>query len=123
MNTYIFYTKLDSTSFAKYIDNITIIKDGFSIFAFFFGIFWLLYHKLWKSFFVLLGILIITSTLYNFGVIQHTSNMLVHLVISFYIAFNGNDILQEKLLKKGYKLKGLFIARSRESALLKFSRI
>ncbi len=106
---YAVYTKPDA-DLGKHAP--VLVKEGFNIFAFLFGAFWSLYHRLWLvSFMVLLfnGVLIYAGreqwlTEPSLAAIQMGFQMLMGL--------QGNDWREAKLRKKGYMLADVALAES-----------
>ena len=97
-----------------------VIKEGFCWPAFFFSIFWTLWHRLWI---VTLGLvaanLVISVLVFRIG-----TNEAVTIVVSFSIAlmlgFMGNDFLRSKLRKHGYTERSLVMGRTAEAAVRRY---
>ena len=98
------------------LSNCTLIQEKFSFTAFFLTLFWLLYHRLWGWTAFYISIIII-SFLYVTGFISESLKIFTILATSFYMGIFSSTILQKKLIKKGYSLKSVILANSRESAL------
>ncbi len=94
-------------------DSIVFVKEGFTIWGFLFGPLWLLYNRLWLAF-VLTVIFMagLAALLVQFG-LKDQSLVIVDVLVSLIIGFEGNDILRWSLQRKGYALLGSVAGRSR----------
>ncbi|MAI11779.1 MAG: hypothetical protein CBD27_07125 [Rhodospirillaceae bacterium TMED167] len=96
------------------------IKEGFCWPALFFSLFWSLWHRLWL---VALG-LIATNLAASVLVFQSGANQAVSIIISFGIAsllgFMGNDLRRAKLEWRGFRERGIVLARTAESAVRRY---
>ena len=96
------------------------IKEGFCWPAFFFSLFWTLWHRLWI---VTLG-LVAANLVISVLVFQIGTNEVVTIVVSFSIAlmlgFMGNDFRRSKLEKHGYTERGLVMDRTAEAAMRRY---
>ena len=96
------------------------IKEGFCWPAFFFSLFWALWHRLWLVALGLIGANLLISVL----VFQISTNEAVTIVVSFSIAlmlgFMGNDFRRSKLEKHGFTERGLVIGRTAEAAVRRY---
>jgi len=78
------------------------VREGFTIFAFAFTLFWALYHRLWKaSLIILLANLLLMALLRN-HLLSADSTAIVQLAMNVLIGFHANDWLRAKLKKRGY---------------------
>ena len=93
------------------------IKEGFCWPAFFFSVFWTLWHRLWL---VALG-LVAANLVISVLVFQIRTNEAVTIVVSLSIAlmlgFMGNDFRRSKLEKHGFTERGLVMDRTAEAAV------
>ena len=99
------------------------IKEGFCWPAFFFSLFWTLWHRLWT---VALS-LVIANLVISVLVFQIGTNEAVTIVVSFSIAlmlgFMGNDFRRSKLKKQGFIERGHVIDRTAEAAMRQYLEI
>lgn len=101
------------------IEDIILIKEGFSYPAFFFSGLWFLYHKMWKEFAVLalINILFAVSSKISSGF----DKAALEFAFIFIIALNANYWFCEKLLKtKNYEFIGLVFGDNAANAKLRF---
>ncbi len=96
------------------------IKEGFCWPAFFFSLFWTLWHRLWL---VALG-LVAANLLISVLASQIGTNEVVIIVVSFSIAlllgFMGNDFRRSKLEKLGFTERGLVMGHTAHAAIRRY---
>jgi hypothetical protein len=87
------------------VEDLVLLKEGFSWRAFIFNGLWFLYHKMWKE--------IIALILINFAfalftkVFSDSDKILLEIAFIFVVALNANYWLCDHLKKKGYEFVGL----------------
>ena len=110
----------DGDRFNRQISDMVPIKEGFCWPAFFFSLFWALWHRLWL---VTLG-LAAANVAAGVIVFQSGANEAVNIVISFGIAlllgFIGNDLRRAKLEWRGFREGGIVLARTSEAAVRRY---
>ena len=117
---FLVFAKMKSLEKDAVLQDCIFIRDKFSLIAFFFTFFWLLYHKLWNWVVLYLSVVIIATSLNVAHYIDDDFRALLLLFISLYVAVFASSILQRKLLKKDYSLKSIILADDHEAALSKF---
>jgi len=96
------------------------VKRGFSWPAFFFGVFWALYKRMWLVALALFGVAILFSIV-DQAVAE--SNLLLMAVsifsigFSIWVGFNANDWVRNHLIKQGYRHVGSVEAGSPKAAI------
>lgn len=88
------------------------VREGFNIFAFLFGAFWALYHRLWQPFFL---ILLLNGALMFAGkeqLISTTSLSILQLSVNVFFGLQGNDWIRSGLTRRGYILADVAVADS-----------
>ena len=102
------------------IEDVRLIKEGFSYLSFIFNIFWFLYQKMWKEsaalLMVAIGFLIFEESKFIYG----PSNILFAVIFIFMLAVNANHWLLEALKKRGYEFRGLVFGSSQIVAKMRF---
>jgi len=100
------------------IEDIIMIKEGFSWKAFIFNGIWFIYHQLWKE------IIILFSISLAFGFFAKLSNDFdkasLQLALFFMVALNANHWLCDSLKKKGYEFVGIVFGSNSTNAKLRF---
>lgn len=101
------------------IEDVILLKEGFSFFAFLFSGLWFLYHKMWKEFFV---VLVLDIILIFFAKISSPfDKFALEIALSFVIALNANYWFCEHLKKHcGYEFFGLVFGQNKANAKLRF---
>ena len=99
------------------------IKEGFCWPAFFFSLFWTLWHRLWLAALGLVAANLVISVL----IFQIGTNEVVAIVVSCSIAlmlgFMGNDFRRSKLEKQGFIERGHVIDRTAEAAVRQYLEV
>lgn len=112
------YNVLIKKDQAEKIEDITLIKDGFSWGNFFFSSFWFLYHKMWQEFLILT---LISGFLTGSKIFSGNSDgVLLSFSLLMIVAFNANYWLCEHLKKKNYQFVGLIFGVNLEDARMRF---
>jgi hypothetical protein len=94
-------------------DGIVFVKEGFTIWGFLFGPFWLLFNRLWFEFIAALVLSVtLGAVLAEFGP-KAQAAAIVDLLLALIIGFEGNDILRWNLQRKGYAFLASVAGRSR----------
>jgi hypothetical protein len=110
----VFIKKNDS----KKVEDIALIKEGFSFAALLFSNFWFLYHKMWREFFVLA--LVNFVFVYFFTLLPDFDKVFLQAAFVFIVALNANYWLCEGLKKKNYQFVGLVFGSDLTSAKIRF---
>ncbi len=101
------------------IEDVILLKDGFSYPAFFFSGLWFLYHKMWQEFFALL--LINFAFILLGGISSSFDRIFLEIAFIFIIALNANYWRADKLRKSGYNFVGLVFGNNPAEAKLRFA--
>jgi hypothetical protein len=109
------YIKKDSFDQIK---DIKTVKEGFSFYAFFFAIFWFLYHKMWKY----AAIIFIIYLSFSFLGKSFGQNIQFAFELSFalLVGFNANYIRQKHLSEIGYEFLGSAFGKNELEAQLNY---
>ena len=101
------------------IEDLILIKEGFSIFTFIFQGFYLLSKQLWLEATILFGIIIFSNILKYYFKILFISIPL-QLGVLLYYSFEFNDLFTKRLIKDGYEYLGYSSGKDEKEAKLKF---
>ncbi|MBU6140700.1 MAG: DUF2628 domain-containing protein [Proteobacteria bacterium] len=112
------YNVLVKKNPAGKIQDIVLLKDGFSWLAFFFSGLWFLYHRMWKEFLVL--IVVNTAFVVLAKISSGLDRALLEAAFLFLVALNANYWRCEHLKKNGYELVGLVFGANKIDAKLHF---
>jgi len=100
------------------IDNIVLIKEGFSFYALVFSVFWFLYHKMYKEFAILLLVALSISVLGNLH--PDFDKVIIDILMSVIIAINANHWRENHLKKEGYEFVDVIFGKDKEEAQINF---
>lgn len=101
------------------IENLEMIKEGFNIYAFIFNIFFLLYKKLWKEFFIIFFIIIVLNIFEKYFISSYVI-IPIQLCLCVFISFEYQDWITKKMIKTGYQFLGYSSGNTIREAKLKF---
>lgn len=108
MKLYNIFIKQNS---AGKIEDIKLLKEGFSLSALIFTPFWFLYHKMWREFFAVIAVVFFAVFLQEIHLAFDAN--LIEIILLIIIAFNANYWLEEHLRKKqGYEFIGIVCAKN-----------
>ena len=110
MNIYSVY--IDSSKNNK---EIILIKQGYSIIAGFFNIFWAFYHRMW---YLAISLFLLSLLLggFNKTYILYSFNIAMIFIFSFF----ASELQEYYTVKKGYDLADIVLAANAEEAEVKF---
>ncbi|MDX1949328.1 MAG: DUF2628 domain-containing protein [Rickettsiales bacterium] len=117
MKIFEIYTKSNATNYSPEIES---VKTGFSFYAFIFSSFWALYHKIWYLFF---GLLLVEG--FVFYQIYNSPEdsfflRILSLLINLWVGFEAANFRGKNLIKKGFGLTDISIAKDEISAEQRF---
>jgi hypothetical protein len=123
MNIYSIYTYPNDgfkEQSPKKMGNILFIRQGFSVWAAIFNVFWAAYNKLWMIF----VLLIILTSIVSAVPVFHMVSVLLNIAFIFLFGFFAPEILEYYAQKRGYELADIVLAENEEVAEVKYlSRI
>lgn len=102
------------------IEDIILLKEGFSCAAFIFSSFWFLYNKMWKESLVLMATSIFFTVFCASGSLSGFDETMLEISLLLIIALNANFWLAEDLKKRGYEFVGLVFGSDRVNAKMRF---
>lgn len=108
------YNILIKQGSSKKIEDVAVIKEGFSITAFLFGVFWFLYHKMFKEVLILMVMVFLIQQFTKIS--SEFDKVALELVLAIIISINANFWLVQKYKKDGYELVGLIHCNNIEEA-------
>jgi hypothetical protein len=100
------------------IEDLILLKEGFSFFAFLFSGLWFLYHKMWKEMLAVVLINIVFVKLADFSV--SFDDIFLQVALIFMIALNANYWFCQHLISKGYQFSGMSFGANCDEARLNF---
>lgn len=114
MNIYSVYVKEENETY-----DLTIIKQGFSIWALIFNVFWAFYHKMWL---VISLLVLINVVIFSFEVSANLAMLQGAKFITqlFIFGFFASELREFYANKRGLNLDDIIVANSEEEAELKY---
>lgn len=112
------YSVLIKKNPAEKIEDVVLLKDGFSWLAFFFSGLWFLYYRMWKEFLVL--IVVNVAFVFLAKISSNFDRILLEIAFIFMVALNANYWRAESLKKSGYEFAGLVFGADQVDAKLHF---
>lgn len=100
------------------IEDVVLLKDGFSFSAFLFNGLWFLYHKMWKELLAVVLINVVFAKLADFS--PGFNNIFLQASLIFMIALNANYWFCQHLINKGYQFSGISFGANCDEARLNF---
>jgi hypothetical protein len=96
------------------------VREGFSLYAFIFTVFWLAYKRLWGAFaLAAVGLTAIVSASHS-GYISEASDLVLQLALGAIIGFHAHDFERAELARKGYVTTDIVAATSLLGAQQRF---
>ena len=114
------YNTLIKKNSEEKIEDIILLKEGFSLGAFCFGPLWFLIHKMWKEFFFLIVLSVVSTAFANSFL--GFNKILLEIAFAFIIAINANYWLGKHLQKKNYQFVGLIFGDNKSKAQLRLAQ-
>jgi hypothetical protein len=112
------YNALIKKNQADKIEDVILIKEGFSFAAFILSGIWFLYHKMWRE--VLLLILLNCALVFLGKFLSTSSATLLEIAFSFMVALNANQYFLDHLKKKNYQFVGVVFGQNLAEAKVNF---
>lgn len=112
------YSVLIKKNPAEKIEDVVLLKDGFSWLAFFFSGLWFLYFRMWKE--VLVLIVVNVAFAFFAKISSGFDRALLEIAFIFMVALNANYWRAESLKKRGYEFAGLVFGANQIDAKLHF---
>lgn len=89
-----------------------LIKEGFNLYAFLFGIFWALYHRLWWPLVMIFAFNLAMMYGGRLGLLSQESLAAIQMGFQLLVGLHANDWRQTKLRRKGFRLADIAAADS-----------
>jgi hypothetical protein len=113
------YTIHTNLSDPNPLENLVLIKEGFSWSGAFFQVFWALYNKMWLFSLILFSVSMILLVLNVKGIIGDGVSEAVKFGFFLVIGFSFNDWRRYDLENKGYIMSGVVSAKNEDEARYK----
>lgn len=113
MKTYNIFVKQNKDNNA--VEDVLLIKEGFSVSAFLFTVFWFLFNKLW----LFAGISFMVMNIIGF-IFSPVVSFVFVILFSLLVGFEANNLLLYRFQREGYYFVGYTTGKSRGDAELRF---
>ncbi|NBV07442.1 MAG: DUF2628 domain-containing protein [Proteobacteria bacterium] len=101
------------------IEDVVLLDEGFSFFAFLFGAFWFLYHKMWLNAAAIFIINLALQYFENSGIFNKLDSAFLQMAFFIIVAYNANHWFSEHLVRLNYKNNGFVLAENKAEARIK----
>lgn len=105
-----------ATDVSARADRMAFVREGFSWVAFLVPLLWLIFHRMWIEFVVLLLVYIALHLAFGSDPQGQTLTTWVSFAIAVLFAFEANDLRTASLERRGYRLVGVASGRDRVDA-------
>jgi hypothetical protein len=106
----------ETPELARRAEQLAFVKEGFSWPALFVPLFWLLYHRMWITFVILLLIYVALPFLFGTSGQGEMLATWASLAVNVLFAFEANDLRAASLERRGHRLAGIAIGSGRVDA-------
>lgn len=93
-------------------DRMLLLREGFSYWAFLFGIFWLLMHRMWRVAVLFFAAQVVTASVGEILGFSQVSLGLLQLWLQVMLGFHAYELRGATLVRCGYRLAGVLVAES-----------
>jgi hypothetical protein len=101
-------------------DNLAFVKEGISWPALLVPLLWLIYHRMWIEFILLLVVYVALQAAFGTDPQGQTLAAWASLAVNVLFAFEANDLRTRALERRGYRLAGVASGRDRSDAERQF---
>lgn len=93
-------------------DRVVLVREGFALWAFVFGLFWLLYHRMWRMslFYFLLNVVAMLASK-HFG-LAPVAEACLQIGLMFWLGCVARDAQRDSLSRSGYVEREVVVAES-----------
>jgi hypothetical protein len=105
-----------ATDLIERADRLAFVKEGFAWPAFFVPLLWLLYHRMWIEFVVLVLVYIALQLVFGTDAQGQALAAWASFAIGILLAFEANDLRTASLERRGYRFAGVASGRDRIDA-------
>lgn len=114
------YTVYVNKSCADYLENARFIKEGFSLWAAVFHVFWAIFNRMWLCAAALIVVNICFFVLEKYGIMSANTLAILQTAFFFILGFEANDWKRADLEKKGWQQLDIIAAKNEQEAQARF---
>jgi hypothetical protein len=101
-------------------DEFVFVRDGFSLWAFLFGPFWMLRHRLWLVLLIYLAVVIALAAALHFLGASPGAKVAAGFLLCFLVGFEAATLRRFGLSRRGWNELGIVVADDLEAAERRF---
>jgi hypothetical protein len=114
------YTVHVKTTASGVLEDVQFVREGFNFWAFFFTVFWAVYHRAWSFGILCSSWFVVLQMMGEQQILHPTSLGILQVGISAILGYLANDALRDALKKRGYKQEYITTGESRIRAEQRF---
>lgn len=93
-------------------ERVELVREGFSLWAFVFTAFWLLYQRLWIPFLIYCALLFYILEIGKRTGLNELTITILELGLHLLLAVSAHDLQRWGLARRGYRMKGVVVGES-----------
>lgn len=101
------------------IEDVVLLDEGFSFYAFLFGAFWFLYHRMWLNAAVIFAINLALQYFEDQEIFTKIDSTFLQIAFLVIVAYNASHWFGEHLARLNYKNNGFVLAENKAEARIK----
>ncbi|MDJ0895810.1 MAG: DUF2628 domain-containing protein [Alphaproteobacteria bacterium] len=101
-------------------EDLVLVRDGFSFWAFLFTVLWALWNRLWWEAAALIVIWVVLSLIMNLLGADDFTQLMVSLGFQILVGFEARDLQRWALARRGWQELGMVSGNSEEAAERRF---
>ena len=102
------------------LETVEFVRDGFTFFGFIFGIFWLLWHQVWREAAAFFIATLLLAGLQFSGLLSEAQSSTLQMGLMLAVGFYGRQWWGNALARRGYEAYDLVYATSQDEAEARF---
>jgi hypothetical protein len=106
------YTVHINPSLPHPMEKAVFIHEGFNFFAFVFGVFWALYHRLWSLAFILAAVIFLFGIADHMKLLDNASLLVLQLTSDVVVGMWANNWYRAILTRRGYITSDIVVSDS-----------
>lgn len=92
------------------VEKAVFVREGFNLFAFIFGVFWALYHRMWLIAIALAIVVVSFGLAEEAKALDMVSLTILQIAFNIFIGLQGNDLRRWWLSKRGYIMSDVVVS-------------
>jgi bacteriorhodopsin len=92
------------------LEKAVFVREGFNLFAFIFGVFWALYHRMWLIAIALAIVVVSFGLAEEAKALDMVSLTILQIAFNIFVGLQGNDLRRWWLSKRGYIMSDVVVS-------------